>query len=319
MPSNWIFWLLFNVFVLAMLALDLGVFHREKHVVKVREAIAWTVFWIALATCFAVLIYFFGHTLVGHHGPSNPRLSLEFVTGYLIELSLSVDNLFVFLLLFRYFHVPRAYQHTVLFWGVIGALVMRAIFIAAGVTLLNRFHWVIYIFGAILIYSGVELMRQKNKKLNPEANLLLRGFRKLFPVTKDYHGDKFFIQRGTIRYATPLAVVLLMVEATDVLFAADSIPAVLAVTREPFIVYTSNVFAILGLRSLYFALSGLIEAFHLLHYGLSVILIFIGIKMLASNYVEVPIVVALGVVAGVLALSVVLSMVFPRKQLAVSN
>ena len=313
MPSNWIFWLLFNVFVLAMLALDLGVFHRQKHVVKVREAIGWTVFWIALATCFAVLIYFFGHTIVGGHGRPNSRLTLEFVTGYLIELSLSVDNLFVFLLLFRYFHVPRAYQHEVLFWGVIGALVMRAIFIAVGVALLNRFHWVIYIFGAILIYSGVELMRQKNKKLNPEANLLLRGFRKLFPVTKDYHDDKFFIRRGAVRYATPLAVVLLMVEATDLLFATDSIPAVLAVTREPFIVYTSNVFAILGLRSLYFALAGMIEAFHVLHYGLSVILIFIGVKMLASNYVEIPIGVALGVVAGVLALSVVLSMVFPKK------
>ena len=313
MPSNWIFWLLFNVFVLAMLALDLGVFHSEKHVIKVREAMAWTVFWIALATCFAVLIYFFGHSLVGRHVPSNSRLSLEFVTGYLIELSLSVDNLFVFLLLFRYFHVPRAYQHEVLFWGVIGALVMRAIFIAVGVALLNRFHWVIYIFGAILIYSGVELMRQKNKKLNPEANLLLRGFRKLFPVTKDYHDDKFFIRRGAIRYATPLAVVLLMVEATDLLFATDSIPAVLAVTREPFIVYTSNVFAILGLRSLYFALAGMIEAFHVLHYGLSVILIFIGVKMLASNYVEIPIGVALGIVAGVLALSVVLSMMYPKK------
>ena len=316
MPSNWIFWLVFNLFVLAMLALDLGLFHREKHVVQVREAIGWTMVWIALATCFAVLIYFFGHTMVGHPRP-NSVLSLEFVTGYLIELSLSVDNLFVFLLIFRYFHVPRSLQHQVLFWGVLGALVMRAIFIAAGVALLNRFHWFIYIFGAILIYSGIELMRQKDKQINPEANFVLRGFRKLFRVTKDYEGGKFFVRRGLVRYATPLAVVLVMVETTDLLFATDSIPAVLAITREPFIVYTSNVFAILGLRSLYFALAGMIEMFHFLHYGLSLILIFIGAKMLASSYVEIPIGVALSVVGVVLTLSIALSMVFPKK--SVSN
>ncbi len=313
MPSNWIFWLVFNLFVLAMLALDLGLFHRDKHVVKLREAISWTLVWISLAGCFAVLIYFFGHTMVGHAG-SNSRLSLEFVTGYLIELSLSVDNLFVFLLIFRYFRVPQTLQHEVLFWGVLGALVMRAIFIAAGVALLNRFHWVIYVFGAILIYSGVELMRQKGKAINPEANLVLRGFRKLFHVTKDYDGEKFFVRRGAVRYATPLAVVLVMVETTDLLFATDSIPAVLAVTREPFIVYTSNVFAILGLRSLYFALAGMIEMFHFLHYGLSLILIFIGVKMLASSYFEIPIGVALGVVAGVLVASVGLSMIFPERK-----
>jgi tellurite resistance protein TerC len=313
MPSNWIFWLVFNLFVLAMLALDLGLFHREKHAVKLREAISWTLVWISLAGCFAVLIYFFGHTMVGHAG-SNSRLSLEFVTGYLIELSLSVDNLFVFLLIFRYFHVPRAFQHEVLLWGVLGALVMRAIFIAAGIALLNRFHWFVYVFGAILIYSGLELMRQKGKAINPEANLVLRGFRKLFRVTKDYEGEKFFVRRGVVRYATPLAVVLVMVETTDLLFATDSIPAVLAVTREPFIVYTSNVFAILGLRSLYFALAGMIEMFHFLHYGLALILIFIGVKMLASSYFEIPIVVALGMVAGVLAASVGLSVIFPERK-----
>ena len=312
MPSNWIFWLIFNLFVLAMLALDLGLFHREKHVVEFREAIGWTVAWIALASGFAVLIYFFGHMIVGHARP-NAVLTLEFATGYIIELALSVDNLFVFLLIFRYFKVPRALQHKVLFWGVLGALIMRAIFIAAGVVLLNRFHWFIYIFGLILIYSGIKLLRQQDKDIHPEANPLLRGFRKLFRVTKDYEGGKFFVRRGLVRYATPLAVVLLMVETTDVLFATDSIPAVLAVTREPFIVYTSNVFAILGLRSLYFVLAGMIDMFHFLHYGLSVILIFIGVKMLASNYVEVPIHIALGVVGGVLLLSVVLSMVFPKK------
>ncbi|MDR3747277.1 MAG: TerC family protein [Acidobacteriota bacterium] len=313
MPSNWLFWILFNVFVLAMLAIDLGVFHREKHVVKFREAIGWTVFWIALAAGFAVLIYFFGHTITGGHAHTNSRMSLEFVTGYLIELSLSVDNLFVFLLIFRYFRVPRHLQHNVLFWGIVGALIMRAIFILAGITLLNRSHWFIYVFGAILIYSGIQLLREEGKTIDPEANPVLRGFRKLFRVTEDYHEDKFVVRRGRWKYATPLAVVLLLVETTDVLFATDSIPAVLAVTREPFIVYTSNVFAILGLRSLYFALAGMIEAFHFLHYGLSVILIFIGLKMLTSNYIEIPIGIALGVVAGVLVVSVALSVMFPRK------
>jgi len=316
MPSNWIFWVAFNVFVLAMLALDLGVFHRDKHVVEFREALGWTLTWIVMAGCFAVLIYFFGHAMVGRYVKPNSELSLEFIAGYLIEESLSVDNLFVFLLIFRYFRVPRAYQHEVLFWGVLGALIMRAIFIAAGVTLLNRFHWVIYLFGGILIYSGIKLFRQQNEPIHPEKNPLLRLFRRFFPVTEDYEDEKFFVRRGAVRYATPLAVVLLAVETTDLLFATDSIPAVLAVTREPFIVYTSNVFAILGLRSLYFVLAGMIDIFHFLHYGLSVILIFIGIKMLTSNYVHIPIGMALGVVAGVLLLSVVLSLLFPKAMAA---
>jgi tellurite resistance protein TerC len=314
MPSNWLFWVLFNLFVLALLALDLGVFHRHKHVVGFREAMGWTLVWISLAAGFAVLIYFFGHILVGSHARPNSVLSLEFVTGYLIEQSLSVDNLFVFLLIFRYFRVPRHFQHEVLFWGILGALVMRAIFIVAGITLLNRFHWFIYVFGAILIYSGFKLFGQKDAEIKPEANLVLRGFRKLFPVTKDFEGSKFFVRRGLVRYATPLAVVLIVVETTDLLFATDSIPAVLAVTREPFIVYTSNVFAILGLRSLYFALAGMIEVFHFLHYGLSLILIFIGVKMLVSSYVEIPIGIALGVVAGVLLISILLSLLFPKKK-----
>jgi len=312
MPFNWIFWLVFNLVVLAMLALDLGLFHRRKHVVEVPEAVSWTLVWIALAAGFAALIYFFGHTIAGHARP-NSVLTLEFVTGYLIELSLSIDNLFVFLLIFRYFSVPREFQHEVLFWGVLGALIMRAIFIAAGITLLNRFHWLIYIFGTVLVYSGVRLLRQRGKAIRPERNPVLRSFRKVFPVTEHYEGGKFFVRRGVVRYATPLAVVLLLVESTDVLFATDSIPAVLAVTREPFIVYTSNVFAILGLRSLYFALAGLIERFHFLHYGLSFILIFIGAKMLASNYLVVPTQIALGVVAGVLAVSAGLSVMFPKR------
>ncbi len=314
MPSNWLFWVLFNLFVLTLLALDLGVFHRQRHVVGFREAIGWTLVWVSLAAGFAVLIYFFGHTMVGSQARPNSQLSLEFIAGYLIEQSLSVDNLFVFLLIFRYFRVPRSLQHDVLFWGILGALIMRAIFIIAGITLLNRFHWFIYVFGAILIYSGFKLFGQKDAEIKPEANLVLRGFRKLFPLTKDFEGSKFFVRRGLVRYATPLAVVLIVVETTDLLFATDSIPAVLAVTREPFIVYTSNVFAILGLRSLYFALAGMIEVFHFLHYGLSLILIFIGVKMLASSYVQIPIGIALGVVAGVLLISILLSLLFPKKK-----
>jgi tellurite resistance protein TerC len=313
MPANWIFWIIFNVFVLAMLALDLGVFHRQQHVVGFREAIAWTMVWISLSGIFAVLIYFFGHTMTGHPARPNSELTLEFLAGYLIEESLSVDNLFVFLVIFRFFAVPRRFQHEVLFWGVVGALVMRAIFILVGIKLLNAFEWVIYIFGAILIYSGVKLFRQQGADIDPESNIMLRWFRKLFRITENYEGHKFFVVRSGIRYATPLAVVLVMIETTDLLFATDSIPAVLAVTREPFIVFTSNVFAILGLRSLYFALAGMIDVFHLLHYGLSVILIFIGVKMLTSHYVRIPIGVALAVVAGVLLLSIVLSWLIPKK------
>ena len=313
MPANWIFWILFNAFVLAMLALDLGVFHRNKHVVAFREAIGWTIVWIALAGAFAVLIYFFGHTLTGNPVRPNSELTLEFLTGYIIEESLSVDNLFVFLVIFRYFAVPRKYQHGILFWGVVGALVMRGIFILVGIKLLNAFSWLIYVFGAILIYSGIKLLGQEDKEIEPEKNLVLRIFRKFFRLTDNYEDDKFFVVRQGIRYATPLAVVLVMIETTDLLFATDSIPAVLAITREPFIVYTSNVFAILGLRSLYFALAGMIEVFHLLHYGLSVILIFIGVKMLMSHYVKIPIGIALGAVAGVLLISIVLSLIFPKK------
>ena len=313
MPTNWVFWILFNLFVLAMLALDLGVFHREKHVVEFREAIGWTMVWVALASAFAVLIYYFGHIITGNYQHKNSDLALEFLTGYVIEESLSVDNLFVFLVIFRYFAVPRRLQHGVLLWGVIGALVMRAVFILVGIKLLNSFSWIVYVFGAILIYSGIRLFRQSGAEINPQSNFVLRWFRKLFRVTKEYQGDKFIVVRNGLRYATPLAVVLVMIETTDLLFATDSIPAVLAVTREPFIVFTSNVFAILGLRSLYFVLAGMIETFHLLHYGLSVILIFIGVKMLSSHYVHIPIGVALGVVAGVLLVSIVLSLLFPHR------
>ncbi len=296
-----LFWILFNVFVVAMLVLDLGVFHRKSHTVKYREALIWSVVWIALALIFAVVIYFW-------HGRTP---SLEFVTGYVIELSLSVDNLFVFLLIFRYFQVPPGHQHKVLFWGILGALVMRAIFIAAGVGLIQRFHWVVYVFGVFLVYSGFKLLRQGEAEIHPEKNPVLRLFRRLVPVTRDYEGDKFFVRRPGL-LATPLLVVLVVVETTDLLFAVDSIPAILAITRDAFIVYTSNVFAILGLRSMYFALAGMMEMFRFLHYGLSVVLMFVGSKMLLSHYYEVPTVVALGAVAGILLLSVGASLIRPK-------
>lgn len=285
-----------------MLALDLGVFHRRAHGVRFREALAWSAMWIALAGSFAVLVYFW-------HGRTP---SLEFVTGYVIELSLSVDNLFVFLLIFRYFRVPAEQQHKVLFWGILGALVMRAIFILAGVGLIRRFHWIIYLFGALLVYSGIKFLRQENANIHPEKNPVLRIFRRLMPVTKDYVDGKFFVrQRGL--YATPLLVALLVVETSDLLFAVDSIPAILAITLNTFIVYTSNVFAILGLRSMYFALATMMDVFHYLHYGLSVVLIFIGAKMLISHYYEIPTVVALLTVVLVLGISVGASLLFSKR------
>jgi tellurite resistance protein TerC len=296
------FWILFNLFVLVMLVLDLGVFHRRNHVVKFREAILWSAMWIALAAIFAVIVYFW-------HGRVP---ALEFVTGYVIELSLSVDNLFVFLLIFRYFQVPTVHQHKVLFWGILGALIMRAVFILAGVGLIRQFHWIIYVFGALLVYSGIKLFRQENAEIHPEKNPLLRLFRRWIPVTQDYEGAKFFVRRPGL-YATPLFIVLLVVETTDVLFAVDSIPAILAITLDAFIVYTSNVFAILGLRSMYFALAGMMELFHYLHYGLSLVLIFVGGKMLVSHYYQIPTEIALGTVAGILIISVVASTLHPRK------
>ncbi len=300
-----LFWILFNLFVLAMLALDLGVLNRRAHTPRFREAIIWSMVWVGLAAAFALLVYFW-------HGRTP---ALEFVTGYVIELSLSVDNLFVFLVIFRYFKVPGERQHTVLFWGILGALVMRGIFILAGVSLIRRFEWIVYLFGALLVYSGVKLLRQGDETIHPEQNPVLRLLRRWIPVTPDYVGGKFFVRRKGL-YATPLLIVLLVVETSDVLFAVDSIPAVLAITLNAFIVYTSNVFAILGLRSMYFALAGMIEVFHYLHYGLSVVLIFVGLKMLGSHYFQIPTAMALGVVLGVLAISVLASVVVPAKKKA---
>ncbi len=313
MPSNLIFWIIFIVFVLAMLALDLGVFNRKAHVVHFKEAVGWTVVWISLAGLFAVLLLQYGHIMTGDHTRPNSQLSLEFVTGYLIEESLSVDNLFVFLLIFRYFKVPSEQQHRVLFWGIIGALVMRAIFIFAGVALIRRFHWIVYIFGVFLIYVGIRLFFQKEDENQMERSPLVKFFSKHMRLTKEYEGGKFWVIKNGVRFFTPLALVLLIVEASDVIFATDSIPAILAITQDTFVVFTSNVFAILGLRSLYFALAGMMRTFHLLHYGLSVILTFIGVKMLGAHWFKIPTVAALGVIVGVLAISVAASLIFPPK------
>jgi tellurite resistance protein TerC len=297
-----LFWILFNAFVIVMLVLDLGVFNRRAHSVGFREALGWSAIWVALAAGFAVFVYFW------HGRPA----SLEFATGYLIELSLSVDNLFVFLVIFRYFRVPNELQHRVLFWGILGALITRGAFILAGVSLIERFHWLIYVFGALLVYSGIKLVRQGDEEINPEKNPLLKVFRRWMPVTDDYVGDKFWVRQPGL-YATPLVIVLLVVETTDIVFAVDSIPAVLAITLNAFIVYTSNVFAILGLRSMYFAVAGMMDLFEYLHYGLSAVLVLVGAKMLASHYYTVPTVVALGTVAGVLVVSVLASVLFPKK------
>ncbi len=298
-----IFWLLFNLFVLAMLTLDLGVLNRRAHVIKFREAIGWSLMWISLAAIFAVGVYFW----------RGRATALEFTTGYVVELALSVDNLFVFILIFRYFNVPPHYQHKVLFWGIIGALLARGVFIAAGITLIHYFHWIIYLFGAFLVYVGIKLALQKEEgSVHPEQNLAVKFLRRFMPVTEDYVGGNFFTRNGGL-YATPLFVVLVVVETTDILFAVDSIPAILAITRDAFIVYTSNVFAIMGLRAMYFALAGMMEMFHYLHYGLSLVLVFIGAKMLLSNYYPIPTEWALAVVAGLLAISVGASLLFPAK------
>jgi tellurite resistance protein TerC len=295
-----VFWILFNLFVLAMLAIDLGVMNRRPHRVGFREALVWSGIWITLAAAFALLEFFW-------HGRAQ---SLQFVTAYVIELSLSVDNLFVFLLIFRYFKVPPEHEHKVLVWGILGALVMRGLFIAAGVTLIARFHWITYIFGAMLVYSGAKLLWQHSTQIHPEKNFILRIFRQFIPVSDEYVGGQFFTRKNVL-CATPLFVVLLVIETSDVLFAVDSIPAVLAVTLNAFIVYTSNVFAILGLRSMYFAMAGMLKRFAYLHYGLAIVLIVVGLKMIGSHFLDIPTEWTLAIVLLVLLFSVIASIVRP--------
>ena len=297
-------WAGFIVFVLAMLALDLGVFNRKSHAITMKEASIWTAVWISLAILFNVGLYFWrGQTA-----------ALEFLTGYLIEKALSVDNLFVFALIFTMFAVPGRYQHRVLFWGVLGALIMRGIFIGAGAALLDRFHWLIYVMGAFLVFTGIKLATQKETEIHPERNPLVRLFSKIFPVAPTYHGEAFFVRLNGVLMATPLFIVLLIVESTDVVFAVDSIPAIFAVTQDPFLVYTSNVFAILGLRSLYFLLAGALDKFHYLKPALAIILSFVGVKMLVSSFYKIPVGVSLGVIAGLLALAVVASLARAKRE-----
>ncbi len=304
MTTTFWLWTGFNLFVLAMLAIDLGVFHRKSHAVGFREALGWTATWIALALCFNAGVWYF----------AGGTKALEFLTGYVIEYSLSADNVFVFAMLFAYFAVPAQYQHKVLFWGILGALIMRFAMIALGAALITKFAWIIYVFGAFLVLTGIKMIVKREEEIHPERNPVVKWFKRLMPVTADYRGDKFFVRENGIRMATPLFVVLLLVEISDLIFAVDSIPAIFAVTTDPFIVYTSNVFAILGLRSLYFALAGVMDKFHYLKIGLGVVLTFVGVKMiLAHTAWKIDTLVSLGVIVVILATSVVWSLLFPKK------
>ncbi len=293
-------WAGFIAFVILLLAVDLGVFHRKSHEVKIKEALIWSAVWISLALIFNYGIYFF----------LGKEKALEFLTGYLIEKSLSVDNLFVFIMLFKFFNVQPKYQHKVLFWGIMGALIMRAIFIFAGVALISKFHWVIYIFGAFLVFTGIKMLFHKDEKLAPDKNPLVKLFKKFFPVSEQMHGGNFFVKINSKTVATPLFIVLLVVEFTDLIFAVDSIPAILAISNDAFIIFTSNVFAILGLRALYFALAGITKYFHYLKYGLSAILVFVGVKMVIVGFYKIPIFYSLLTILGILLISVLASVIF---------
>ena len=304
MEVNIFFWIGFHLFVLTMLALDLGVFNKRAHKIEVREALIWTGVWISLALIFNVFV-------LAEFGKVK---ALEFFTGYVIEYSLSVDNIFVFILIFSYFSVKPQYQHKVLFWGILGALIMRGIFIFAGITLISRFHWIILIFGGFLVLTGIKMLVQRETSVDPEKNALLRIFRRILPVSETLHGDKLFVTQNGKMMATPLFMVLLVIESSDLIFAVDSIPAVLAISKDTFIVYTSNIFAILGLRSLYFAMSGIMGYFRYLKVGLAFVLTFVGLKMLFSYFhFEIPIVLSLSIIVSILLISVIASVVIKRK------
>ncbi|HEX8269874.1 MAG TPA: TerC family protein [Flavobacterium sp.] len=304
MEDNFWLWAGFNIFVLLMLVLDLAVFHRKAHEVRIKEALIWTGVWITLALLFNYGVYHY----------AGKEKAMEFLAGYLIEKSLSVDNIFVFILIFSYFRVKPEYQHKVLFWGILGALIMRAMFIVAGIALIHRFHWIIYIFAAFLVYTGLKMLFQGEQEVNPEKNAVVRIFKKMFPVTNEYRGGKFFVRIDGKKYATLLFVVVVMIEASDLIFAVDSIPAVLAISDDPFIVYTSNVFAILGLRALYFALDGMHKAFRYLKLGLSFILIFVGAKMFLSDIYPIPIYHSLIAIGSILLFSILASIYIKEKE-----
>lgn len=309
MEHSLLLWGLFNVFIVAMLIVDLMVFNREAHKISVKESLVWTGIWITLACVFGLGIYWF----MG--GPT----ALNYYTGYLIEKSLSVDNIFVFLLVFQYFSVPAKLQHKVLFWGIFGALVFRGLFIFGGVALLQNVHWIIYVFGGFLVFTGGKLAFEKGKEVHPERNPVIKFVRKLIPITKTFHEDHFFIKKAGKRMATPMFIVLLVIETTDIIFALDSIPAILAITRDEFIVYSSNAFAILGLRALYFALSAVMDKFHHLHYGLSLVLVFVGVKMLISEFYHIPTLWALGFIVVTLTTSILASIWFPAEHEAIDK
>lgn len=315
----WWFYGLFLVFVLSMLVLDLGVFNRKAHVVSFKEATVWSIVWVILALAFNFLFYWYSSAKFGTETAEG--LALEFLTGYVIEYSLSIDNIFVFVLVFSYFSIPAKYKHRVLFYGILGALVFRAIFIGLGSALM-QFHWVIYLFGGFLIITGIKMMFSHNEEIEPEKNLLIRIFKRFMPVTHEIEGKNFFVRKNGLLYATPLFIALLFLEATDIIFAVDSVPAIFSITREPLIVFTSNIFAILGLRSMYFMLAGAIDKFHLLKYGLSVVLVFVGLKMVWLNDVyggKFPVSWSLGLILGIIGLSVVISLIFPKKPVGVSH
>lgn len=297
-------WILFNVFIVIMLIVDLLVFNREEHEISIKESLTWTGVWVALAVVFGIGIYFF----------MDPKSSLDFFTGYLIEKSLSVDNIFVFILVFTYFGVPAKYQHKVLFWGIFGALVLRFLFIFLGVALIDRFDWIVYVFGGFLIYTGIKMAFETEKEVHPERNPLIKLTRRLIPVTNKYHGADFFTRVNGKLMATPLFVVLVVIETTDVVFAVDSIPAILAITTDEFLVYSSNAFAILGLRALYFALNSIMKMFHYLHFGLAAILSFVGIKMVLADFYHIPTLYALAFIGFALAASVIASLLNPKEE-----
>ncbi len=312
--SIWL-WVGFNLFVLALLALDLGVFHQKAHKVSIKEATIWSIVWISLSLLFNLGIYFFWDNIAPASDYTNSEAALAFLTGYQLEKSLSVDNIFIFVVIFTYFAVPAMYQHRVLFWGILGALIMRGILIVIGAALLKEFHWIIYVFGAFLIFTGVRMAIERNEEAHPERNPVIKLLRRIMPVTENYEGEQFFVRRMGKLMATPLFLVLLVVESTDLIFAVDSIPAIFAVTDDPFIVYTSNVFAILGLRSLYFLLAGVVDKFHYLKLGLSAVLVFVGVKMVLTDIYKIPIGLSLGVIATILTISIVASVRRARRLL----